>query len=329
MNTISIIVPVYKAEQYLKKCVESILAQTYSDLELILVDDGSPDNSPAICDRYAEMDSRVHVIHKLNAGVSAARNDGIAVAKGDWIAFVDSDDWIEPEMMELLAQGLLCYPEAKVSVCGWYRHEGDRIFDYGSGLPKGLVNGKDAFQWAIRGTGFEGYVWNKLYRRSVFDEGLRFPQDITICEDLWLNCSIFLSCDFVYVINKPLYHYLIRPGSALSNNSEKIRTEYIARNRILEMVKDDLFLYRIAQYAYVQAKLSLAFRLHRDGEKTLASSALMDARSRLGMALKSGVGIRGKIKILVLSISPYKSLELWLYLKNVWKLQPFSKHGRM
>lgn len=328
-SLVSIIVPVYKTEQYLSKCIDSILAQTYQNLELILVDDGSPDASPAICDRYAEKDPRVRVIHKPNAGVSAARNDGIAAAKGDLITFSDSDDWMEPDMIGLLAEGLAKNDNAMVSVCGWYRHEDDRVFDYGSNLPRGLVTGKEAFQWAVRGTGFEGYVWNKMYRRSLFDQGLCFPSDITICEDLLVNCTVFLNCDFVYVVNKPLYHYLIRPGSALSNSKEKIRTEYISRNRILDMVRDDPVLYGVAQYAYVQAKLSLAFRLHREGEKKLASEALTDARERLAPALKSKVGIKGKVKILMLSVSPYRSLELWLYLKKALKLQPFSKHGEM
>lgn len=102
MPTISVIVPVYNVEPYLRQCVDSILGQTFRDFELILVDDGSPDGCPAICDEYAKMDSRVKVIHKENGGLSSARNAGLDVAKGKYIAFVDSDDWIHPEMSETM-----------------------------------------------------------------------------------------------------------------------------------------------------------------------------------------------------------------------------------
>lgn len=101
---ISIIVPVYNVEKYLERCIESIVNQTYKDIEIILVDDGSPDNCPVICDRYAEKDNRIKVIHKQNGGLINARKSGLEIAQGDYIGFVDSDDWIEPEMYEYFAQ---------------------------------------------------------------------------------------------------------------------------------------------------------------------------------------------------------------------------------
>ena len=102
MPEISVIVPVYKAEQYLERCVKSILEQTYQNFELILVDDGSPDGSPILCDKWAEKDSRVHVIHKKNGGASSARNAGLKIAKGNWIAFADSDDWLNEIALKTL-----------------------------------------------------------------------------------------------------------------------------------------------------------------------------------------------------------------------------------
>lgn len=119
MCEISIIVPVYKVEPYLRKCVDSILAQTFTDFEVILVDDGSPDNSGKICDEYASKDSRVRVIHKKNGGLSSARNAGIDVARGKYLGFVDSDDYIEKDMYELLYDNIV-KEQADLSICGIY-----------------------------------------------------------------------------------------------------------------------------------------------------------------------------------------------------------------
>lgn len=130
---ISVIIPVYKVEKYIVKCVESILAQTYRNLEIILVDDGSPDNCPGICDEFAALDTRVRVIHKDNSGVSDARNIGLNVAKGEYIGFIDSDDWIAPNMYETLLASIIKY-DADIAVCDYqicnymnnYSREGGR-----------------------------------------------------------------------------------------------------------------------------------------------------------------------------------------------------------
>ena len=119
MCEISIIVPVYKVEKYLKKCVDSILAQTFTDFELILVDDGSPDDSGKICEEYAEKDARVRVLHKENGGLSSARNAGIEVAKGKYLGFIDSDDYIAEDMYELLYNTII-KEDADLSICGIY-----------------------------------------------------------------------------------------------------------------------------------------------------------------------------------------------------------------
>ncbi len=127
MSTVSIIVPVYKVEPYLRRCVDSILAQTFTDFELILVDDGSPDNCPAICDEYVEKDDRVHVIHQENGGLSAARNAGIdwafANSNSQWLNFVDSDDWVHPEYLERLRNA--AGNKEFTSICGYIKASGE------------------------------------------------------------------------------------------------------------------------------------------------------------------------------------------------------------
>ena len=142
MPTISIIVPVYKVEKYIHRCVDSILGQTFTDFELILVDDGSPDGCPAICDKYAANDSRIHVIHQQNGGLSAARNAGIdwAFANSDsqWLSFIDSDDWVHPEYLQRLLDAALGH-DVSVSICGYEQTEGSEPVISPETLPPHLM----------------------------------------------------------------------------------------------------------------------------------------------------------------------------------------------
>lgn len=168
---ISVIVPVYKAEPYLDKCVSSIVNQTYTNLEVILVDDGSPDNCPAMCDAWAEKDSRIQVIHQENQGGGAARNAGLDIASGGLIAFVDSDDYIAPDMYahlyELMEQG------ADIAECDYVEVFGDdTVFACGYETHSYAV--QEAMAEHIRDRVFRQLIWNKLYRRQVVD-GIRFP----------------------------------------------------------------------------------------------------------------------------------------------------------
>ena len=174
---ISIIVPVYKVEKYLEKCVKSILSQTYKNLEVILIDDGSPDSCPDICDNYANQDIRVKVIHKNNSGVSDARNDGLNVANGEYIGFVDSDDWIDPKMYEILLREIL-HTNADIAICDYALCKDDGLI-YGKAMPQELKNRCLCKEELIHEVlqpygGFFAVIWNKLYRKSIFDK-IRFP----------------------------------------------------------------------------------------------------------------------------------------------------------
>ena len=159
---ISIIVPVYDVEPYLRKCIDSILIQSYRDLEIILVDDGSPDNCGAICDEYAEKDKRIKVIHKKNGGLSDARNAGLDIATGEYIGFVDSDDWVMPDMYEYLYKAVKEY-DADMSVCGYYDYWGKTISGrYCQDIQ--VYKGQEGIK-ALLDLKFGNYVWNKLYKR--------------------------------------------------------------------------------------------------------------------------------------------------------------------
>ena len=175
MPDISVIVPVYKVENFLHRCVDSILCQSFQNFELILVDDGSPDSSGAICDSYAANDSRVHVIHQKNGGLSAARNTGIdyvmANSSSRWLAFVDSDDWVHPDYLKTLytaAEQTLC----KISACGFFRTEGE-AFPQEQDFSVQTMSADDYYCGQMH-DGVTAVAWNKLYHRSLFKK-LRYP----------------------------------------------------------------------------------------------------------------------------------------------------------
>ena len=175
MPNISVIVPVYKVEPFLKRCVQSILDQTYRDFELILVDDGSPDRCGELCEEYGRLDSRVRVLHQENGGLSAARNAGIdwAFANSDsrWLAFVDSDDWVHPAFLQTLydtAEQTLC----KISACGFYRTGGEAL-PQAQDFSVVSLSADDYYCGQLH-DGVTALAWNKLYHKSLF-KGLRYP----------------------------------------------------------------------------------------------------------------------------------------------------------
>lgn len=214
---ISVIVPVYKVEAYLDKCVKSILNQTYQNLEIILVDDGSPDNCPAKCDEYAEQDSRVKVIHKTNGGLSSARNAGMEIAKGDYIGFVDSDDWIAPKMYEILMGGFLQNKDIGITSVGRvYVDELGNATSYDAFENRCLT----ASEWVglMAETMSSHSVWNRLYlsriaKRISFALG-KYAQDMMfnfqIAEVLEENNLIHVDLPYYG------YYYRTRPGNITS-----------------------------------------------------------------------------------------------------------------
>ena len=223
-SMISVIVPVYKVEKYLNKCVNSILGQTYQNLEIILIDDGSPDNCGAICDAYAKKDSRIEVIHKKNGGLSDARNSGLDIAKGDYIAFVDSDDYIHCEMIEKL----LCSSkenDADISICSAQMvDEQNRALGVLPVTP-GVYTGIQVIEEYDYFHGAYVVAWNKLYKRHIFDN-LRYDVG-KIHEDEFSFHRVFSKCKIVSCVDDALYYYLQRSGSIMSK-----RTALDVRNQI-------------------------------------------------------------------------------------------------
>ena len=208
---ISIIVPVYQVEPYLNRCVRSLLEQTYTDVEIILVDDGSPDGCPTLCDAWAGKDARV--IHKPNGGLSDARNAGLTVARGEEIAFVDSDDWVDPDMLERLYNQME-ETGADLAACGvTWEYPGGRS-EVPHPLEDRLYTGRRAIMRAyIQTCMVRTTVWNKLYRRAVVDK-LFFPAGKTN-EDEFFTYRVLDRTDRVSVLSAPMYHYRQRQDSIM------------------------------------------------------------------------------------------------------------------
>ena len=247
-SQISIIVPVYNSEKYLDACIDSILSQSFRDFELILVDDGSKDSSAQICDEYASQDTRVRVIHKANGGVSAARNDGLDIAKGEYITFIDSDDWVEREYLETLSNyrdydivffsHRVIYEDGYISEFLFEAKEGDKqnLWKIVADLKK---NNTD---W-----NFFGYTWNKMLRRDIIEKyKIRFIEGLRISEDEVYTLDYCTHAKSIKVFPLCLYNYrVLGNGLTATKNSadeyKKLAESYLAimeretDNRIYEI----------------------------------------------------------------------------------------------
>ena len=218
MDLISVIVPVYKVETYLDRCVQSIVNQTYPNLEIILVDDGSPDNCPAMCDTWAEKDSRIKVIHKENGGLSDARNAGMTIASGEWIAFVDSDDWIHTGFMENLLQAAR-KTESDIAACDVQITSGDASSPAEKEHSLRICGPEEAIGDILEGKGFRAVAWNKLYKRTLLLHE-RYPVG-RHHEDEFFTYRILAKADRLVYLDMPMYYYFQRPGSIMNSFSIK------------------------------------------------------------------------------------------------------------
>lgn len=224
---ISIIIPVYKVEKYLSKCLDSVLAQTYKNLEIILVDDGSPDACGEICDQYAQRDSRVNVFHKPNGGVSSARNAGLDRASGEYIYFVDGDDYIEPNLCQRVVELLELHDADIVTFDCWrVTEEGTRLGGTET-ISDGLIVPEAALAELMKGH-INNYSWNKIYRRYIFDD-IRFPEG-RVWEDVAISYKVLLKARRIYCCNERLYYYLQRKDSITGRiTAQALRDLFLAR----------------------------------------------------------------------------------------------------
>ena len=238
MISVSVIVPVYNAERYLERCVNSIFAQTFKDYELILVDDGSTDGSGKMCDDYAQSNPQVCVIHQANQGVSAARQKGLDAANGQYVIFADPDDWVEPTMLKELFE-VAINNDADVVICDFWINSSEVTGDRKYQNPRALSS--DSLLRQLISRELHGFTWNKLYRSSCLRKyHVTFPQGINYCEDLWFNCKLFFNQDVkVAYLKKAFYHYdYYSNSSGLSRKlSARSVKDYLS---FIEFIHDEL-----------------------------------------------------------------------------------------
>lgn len=231
---ISIIVPAYNIAEYLPRCLDSILNQTYQHLEVILISDGSTDGTNDVIKKYAEKDNRIVAIFKENSGVSDTRNKGLDVATGDYIGFVDGDDYIEPDMYEILLRNAI-ENDAEISHCGYQMVFPSRVDYYYNTGRKVIQDNEKGVYDLITGRYIEPGMVMKLYKKDVLN-GVRLPKGIKINEDVLFNIDAFINSKKSFYEDKPLYHYILRKGSAATSkiNYNKIFDPLVVSKQIID-----------------------------------------------------------------------------------------------
>ena len=259
---ISVIIPVYKVEKYVERCIQSVINQTYENLQIILVDDGSPDNCGKICDEYAKKDHRIEVIHKSNGGLSDARNAGIEVAKGEYVGFVDSDDYIEADMYEVLYNLLKQY-NADVSICNFYTVSQGKISIKNADNGINEYNRIEILKEILLDRNIQSYAWNKLYKKELFDE-IKYPIGKKY-EDIGTTFFLLEKCNKVVVTGKSEYYYINRQDSIVNNVTETTITDYI------ELI--------MQRYDYIEENIKELSSYNKDYLKRILKTAEKDIKS--------------------------------------------------
>ncbi len=312
---VSIIVPVYKVEQYLSRCVDSILKQSYSNLEIILVDDGSPDNSGTICDEYAQKDSRVKVIHKQNGGLSSARNTGLDIATGNFISFIDSDDWVDIRFIETL-RNVMIETQSDMSACTFCRTKGDfakrELFDNEPQIVK------DKYFAIFDEKSYSGYAWNKLYKRDIIEKHrLRFDENIFNGEDFPFTLEYVHNSQKTAFIKQDLYFYFFRIEGIMNSIrlSERFVTLIYAREKALEFLKNNApDCYDICKASYLSILLKIKYMSALEMEKYKTLYLEVDDKiksARKGLFRLKRVSIKNKVKLFLMINFPKTATKMY------------------
>lgn len=323
---LSVIVPIYKVEEYLDECVQSILAQTYRNLEIILVDDGSPDRCGQMCDQYATQDPRIRIIHRKNGGVSAARNSALDVHQGDYVTFIDSDDlYPDTHMLEHFMSILSDNPEIEMLSypLGFYP-DGYVIVTHEDGIIKGAeLNYKNQIS---RKYGDE--ACNKIFKRSLI-QGLRFDEDITIGEDLLFSLLVAKRLEVAYVCNRYHYYYRQRQGSAIHS--------YMPLTKAKEFLYINLQVIRLQAEAFPAPDLTASNRAYYALDLFLAGysgpqSEVAELVNELVPYFRWGT-LRSKLRSRMLSTMAIiiylyvnRRLGVALYRCKSWAMQKLLRH---
>ena len=311
---ISVVVPVYKVEKYLKKCVDSIIAQTYKNIEIILVDDGSPDSCPAICDEYAEKDSRVKVVHRQNGGLSAARNSGIKIASGKYISFIDSDDFIQPVYIEQLyltaeASG------SSLSVAS-YSHEEDKL-DAQLKTEFKVYSDEEALKEILIERDFFTSACDKLYLTKMFDS-IKFPEG-EIYEDYAVMPMLFNEAKKISYVNSKLYFYRKNSESITKSVFNEKHMQYFkTAEKVNEYIKNN---YPEQLNHAINRDTNMAIAFYRKisqsdyNNSDITTDLIKRIRNGLRLYMNSTYPLIKKLTAIAISVSP-SAAKLFLKYKK-------------
>ena len=308
---ISVIVPVYNVEKYLDKCIESIVNQTYKNLEIILVDDGSPDNCPKMCDAWAEKDSRIKVLHKENGGLSDARNAGIEYSNGEYVCFIDSDDWIDRDMIESLLNSAIKHNVDVVS-CGFYYEYLDRETVIIKSNAQVLTD--DIVKMYILDK-IRPEVCSKLYSKKCIG-GLRFDVSNRYAEDVPFNYYVMKNAETYASTGTEKYHYLQNSGNSLTTAfiTDARANSYKVFEKILLDNKENPELYPAALWRFTVAVLAILSRVMRDrqiADKYYYEIVNAVLKYKKSIFRNSLISTRHKLIVLGLSVSPKLMIKLF------------------
>ncbi|MBO5925082.1 MAG: glycosyltransferase family 2 protein [Clostridia bacterium] len=317
---ISVIVPVYKVQDYLPRCIDSILSQSYKDIEVILVDDGSPDECGRICDEYSKKDSRIVVVHKVNGGLSSARNAGLDIAKGEYISFVDSDDWLDSRFLENLYNALI-NTDAQMSACKFCRTKGDEVTRAEFEEDIHTIT-TDRYACVFDENSYAGYAWNKLFSKDIIDKyNLRFDEKIFNGEDFPFTIRYVHHIDKVAFIKQDLYYYFFRESGIMNTIrlSDRFVTILYAREQVLDFLTQhapDVYDRCKASYLSILCKIKYMAMLDMDKHLSLYSEVNAKIKSnKKGLFSLKGVKTKDKIKLWLMINFP--SVMSKIYKKKV------------
>lgn len=316
---ITIIIPIYNVEKYIHKCIDSIINQTYKNLEIILVDDGSPDNCGKICDEYAKKDRRIKVIHKENGGISDARNFALDIFKGEYVAFLDSDDYVSTDYIEYMYT-LLRNNDSTMSICGvQVVNNSNKKYNQYETIKTKIYNKEQAFENLLYSEGIEVSVNAKLYPREFWNE-TRFPIGEKY-EDIAVIAEIINKAEKIAFGNKKCYYYLTRQGSISRNGFNKGELDYIKNvKKMLECIEknttgieDAILRYNI--YSKFRTLRILLFSKVKDNK--LQEQLIMEIKKDCKLVYKnSRTPKRDKLAIILLKLGlPIFKISWYLYSK--------------
>lgn len=308
---ISVIVPAYNIENYIENTLRSICAQTYQNLEIIVVDDGAKDRTPEILDEISKIDSRIKVIHKENGGVTSARICGMEVATGEWIGFVDGDDYIDPKMYEVLIRNAKQY-DTDISHCGYQMVFPSRVDMYYGTEKIVIQDSLTGIKDLLEGFFVEPGLCNKLFRRSLIENLLRknvMDCSIKINEDLLMNFYLFREAKKSVYLDKCFYHYMVRKGSAATSkiNPNKLYDPLKVQNILLKETKDVPGMQLIIMKKKIRTLINGASLETKRCDKFVVQfqmEAKKQLRETLGSVLKENYGIKLKVMAIWVAIWP-------------------------